>query len=173
MISKTFYNLDKSKQLKILYAIQKEVVKKGVDNAKVVNICQSANIPRSAFYRYFDSLHDGINALLDDIHNKQVSKAKHLLNKQNSLLDVCVEILNNVLENEEDYIILKYKRMKLKEKNHRNEIMNMNKDRQIIFEMLIRLVGSLAVAHYENEEPKEEIKKRFKQFITILKDHDI
>lgn len=58
MPSSTFLNLDIEKQNKILQGASELFLKKSFDEAKVVDICKSAEIPRVTFYSYFESLED-------------------------------------------------------------------------------------------------------------------
>lgn len=58
MPSDTFLNLDKKKQNKILKGASEVFLKKSFDEAKVIEICKNANIPRVTFYSYFESLED-------------------------------------------------------------------------------------------------------------------
>ncbi len=170
MVHQTFYNLKEEKQLQILNAVKKEIVVKGKDNAKVVNICKEANIPRSAFYRYFDSLYDAINALVDHIHGKQASNAAQLFNSNKNFLDASIEILKSALANEEDYIIIKYNMTEVRKRRDHEKVVNLGKDERVLFEMLVRLIGSYTVAYYERKEPKDEIIEKFTHFIKLLKE---
>jgi AcrR family transcriptional regulator len=58
MPSETFDRLNKIKKNRILQAAQKEFTEKLFEEAKVVNICKNAEIPRVTFYSYFASLAD-------------------------------------------------------------------------------------------------------------------
>lgn len=58
MPSKTFLNLDREKQEQILKGASEVFLEKNFNEAKVVDICRKAEIPRVTFYSYFESLED-------------------------------------------------------------------------------------------------------------------
>jgi len=61
----TFKKLSIEKKQIIFDAIGSELLENGWDNGKVVNICKRANIPRSAFYRYFESIDDAYSYYIE------------------------------------------------------------------------------------------------------------
>lgn len=74
MPSDTFLNLDKEKQKRILKGASEVFLKKSFDEAKVVEICKSANIPRVSFYNkltdYFVNIIDselGLRVINDEL----------------------------------------------------------------------------------------------------------
>ena len=58
MPSETFERLNLEKKTRILKAARNEFTERVYEEAKVVNICKNANIPRITFYSYFSSLAD-------------------------------------------------------------------------------------------------------------------
>ncbi len=58
MASETFERLPEDKKARILSAAWKEFSERIYEEAKVVNICKNADIPRMTFYSYFASLAD-------------------------------------------------------------------------------------------------------------------
>lgn len=58
MPSETFYRLNTPRQSKIVSAAKKEFSSNTFENARVINICRYADIPRATFYSYFESLDD-------------------------------------------------------------------------------------------------------------------
>ncbi len=58
MPSETFERLNLEKKTRILTAARKEFSERVYEEAKVVNICKNADIPRMTFYSYFSSLAD-------------------------------------------------------------------------------------------------------------------
>ncbi len=172
MINQVFYNLDEEKRYTILNAIKKELVGNGIDNTKVVNICKQANIPRSAFYRYFDSLHDAVEALVEHIHQKyQIENMVSNYKEGNSIND-SLDLLEKALSNKEEFIVLKYGRQKVKQQAH-SMIENNTSDGAVIFEMLLHTVVMFSIAHYKNGIPKEMLIQKFKQYLTTLQKYGI
>lgn len=72
MPSKTFLNLNPAKKNRITSALLKEFSKYPLSKAQVSRIVKDAEIARGAFYKYFDSLNDAyqylLNKSLKDIH---------------------------------------------------------------------------------------------------------
>lgn len=73
MASETFERLSKEKKARILNAAKKEFSDKIYEEAKVVNICKNADIPRVTFYSYFSSLADLYGYLYKTMSDKYTS----------------------------------------------------------------------------------------------------
>ena len=72
MPSETFERLNDEKKTRILIAAQKEFTEKVYEEAKVVNICKRADIPRMTFYSYFSSLADIYSYLYKTLSQRYV-----------------------------------------------------------------------------------------------------
>ncbi|WP_125764753.1 TetR/AcrR family transcriptional regulator [Companilactobacillus hulinensis] len=72
MVSKTFTNLSKDKQERIIKALLKEFSNYTLAEAQVSRIVKESGIARGAFYKYFDDLQDAYSYLykqaLREIH---------------------------------------------------------------------------------------------------------
>lgn len=101
MPSSTFLNLDIEKQNKILQGASEVFLKKSFDEAKVVDICKSAEIPRVTFYSYFESLEDvyiyTYRYFLGEYFN--LEKIKNL-NEDLSFYDKLIDYFVNVIDSE-------------------------------------------------------------------------
>lgn len=102
MPSETFFNLDKEKQERILKGASEIFLKKNFDEAKVVEICKSANIPRVTFYSYFESLEDvyiyTYKYFLGEYFNlDKIKNLKEDANFYNKLTDYFVNIIDSEL----------------------------------------------------------------------------
>lgn len=100
MPSNTFLNLDKEKQNKILQGASKVFIKKSFDEAKVVDICKSAKIPRVTFYSYFESLEDiyiyTYKYFLGEYFNlKKIKNLNEDITFYNNLIDYFVNIIGS------------------------------------------------------------------------------
>lgn len=105
MPSKTFLNLDEDKQTKIIEAAAAIFLEKTFENAKVVDICKRADIPRVTFYSYFDSLDDVYNYIYEHYSSKfcNLDSIKHLesidggedLSLYNESIDYFTKILSS------------------------------------------------------------------------------
>lgn len=73
MIKKTFYNLPKSKQERIINAIKTEFDRSPAEKLSINNIIKEANISRGSFYQYFDEKGD----LYDILAEQLVEKTKY------------------------------------------------------------------------------------------------
>lgn len=58
MPSETFLRLNNEKKENILRVGSEVFLEKIFNNAKIIDICKKANIPRVTFYSYFESLED-------------------------------------------------------------------------------------------------------------------
>lgn len=58
MPTKTFFNLPKEKQNKIIAAARQVFANKDVEDVKISDIVSKASIPRGSFYQYFSDLND-------------------------------------------------------------------------------------------------------------------
>lgn len=124
MPTDTFLKLDKEKQNKILKGASEIFLKKSFDEAKVTEICKSANIPRVTFYSYFESLEDiyiytykyflGEYFNLDKIKNlsENINFYSNLTDYFTNIIDskLGLRIINDELKNLsfEDQIITNY-----------------------------------------------------------------
>ncbi|TLX74615.1 TetR/AcrR family transcriptional regulator [Labilibacter sediminis] len=73
MASETFERLNKHKKIRILTAAKKEFSERIYEEAKVVNICKSAGIPRITFYSYFSTLGDLYEYVYQTVCDKYTS----------------------------------------------------------------------------------------------------
>lgn len=67
MIKKTFYNLPKAKQDRIINAIKNEFNRASIDKLSINNIIKDANISRGSFYQYFDDKSDLYDIIADQM----------------------------------------------------------------------------------------------------------
>ena len=176
MISNTFNNLGKEKKERILDAIRTEVVNYGIDGARVTNICFAAGIPRSAFYRYFDTLEDSFNALMKSIgEGRRKKMIGVLLDDDADIYKASLGILIEIFDNPDEYILIRsvkasdFKRMIKNETKNPVEISKVDKERFLTFRLLTNLIKSAAISHYEDGVEKEELINEFKEFIKVLK----
>lgn len=171
MIHKTFYNLENSKKEKIIKAIEKEVIKKGVEKSKVVSICENAEIPRSAFYRYFDSIDDSFIAMVEYLQKSKQEKIIKLF-QDKDIYEVSINLLEEVLSDEEQFIIFRNsdnRKFKLHKKRINNFVLSMSEEERLILKMLVNTIKGLTLEYYEEGVDKDQVINEFKQFISILK----
>ena len=107
IIHQTFHNLNQEKKDKILNAAKREFIEKGFAYAKVMSICKRAGIPRSAYYRYFDSLEDSLSAVFENMEKEKIFRFRQLvLNSELDFISVSVKVLEEMLDDEETYLFM-------------------------------------------------------------------
>lgn len=79
MPTKTFFNLDKEKRIRVLKAAKKEFSRVPLDKAVIANIAKEADIPRGSFYQYFISLEDLYVYLIDYLYGINKKKFEKYL----------------------------------------------------------------------------------------------
>lgn len=88
MPTKTFFNLDKEKRIRVLKAAKKEFSRVPLDKAVIANIAKEADIPRGSFYQYFISLEDLYVYLIDYLYGINKKKfEKYLVDNNNNIYD--------------------------------------------------------------------------------------
>lgn len=83
MPSKTFYNLDKEKQDKLIDCAMKEFASKSYPDVSINQIIANANIPRGSFYMYFENKDDLFSYLLEISTKKLNQQIKKIVIKNN------------------------------------------------------------------------------------------
>lgn len=84
MPTKTFFNLDKEKRIRVLKAAKKEFSRVPLDKAVIANIAKEADIPRGSFYQYFISLEDLYVYLIDYLYGINKKKFEKYLEENNN-----------------------------------------------------------------------------------------
>ena len=77
--TKTFFNLTKNKQNRIISSSIEEFSKRSFEEAKLSNIIKQSNIPRGSFYQYFTNKKDLYFYVFEIIKNKKLEYMKDLL----------------------------------------------------------------------------------------------
>lgn len=177
MIHNTFNNLNQDKKNRILQAAKREFINKGFDHAKVQSICTFADIPRSAFYRYFDSLEDCLEAIFENMREEKVSLFENLVSGKKGLdqLDSTLEILKIILEDEETFLF--YIALIKSDMFHLPMIKSMRskfrppfqKKKEVLRKIISRNISGLAQEHYVHGVSKEACIEEYRQILQILK----
>lgn len=83
MIKKTFYNLPKEKQERIIDAILQEFSGSTAEKASINRIIKTAKISRGSFYQYFDDKVDLVEVLTKTFAGFSLDKFKSALESEN------------------------------------------------------------------------------------------
>lgn len=177
MIHDTFNNLDPKKKIRILKAAKKEFILKGFDHAKVKSICNAADIPRSAFYRYFDSLEDCLESIFENMHKEKIDQLENLIIDKSGLqqLDSTIEILRSILDDEETFLfyisLIKSNMLSLPMlRNMQTKFaLPLPKKKEVLRKILLRNITGLAEEHYFRGVSKEKCIEEYKMILKILK----
>lgn len=177
MIKKVFYNIEKEKRENIINAGKKEIILNGLEGAKVVNICKSANIQRSAFYRYFDSIDDLFEEIIVGLKKqKEELFRSEFLKSKGDVISLLKRMLILALENEYDILLAKSlgksKEFKsrfsylLKPLINKATLMK-NKD-LLTIQMGQKLIRQLTIEYQMLDLDKEFVVQRFDEFLEII-----
>lgn len=99
MIKKTFYNLPKEKQERIVNAVRKEFSKEPQEKASINRIIKEANISRGSFYQYFDDKVDLIELLVGDLFSQISNYYIELLSKNDgNIFTVSILLYDKTVE---------------------------------------------------------------------------
>ena len=82
---KTFFNLSKAKQERIINSGVNEFSKRTFEEAKLSNIIRESNIPRGSFYQYFFNKKDLYLHIFEIIKNKKMKSLKDLLTNEQEI----------------------------------------------------------------------------------------
>lgn len=84
MPTKTFFNLQKEKKMRILKAGKKEFSRVPLERAVIANIAKDAGIPRGSFYQYFTSLEDLFSYIIEYMYGFNKKKFEECLKENNN-----------------------------------------------------------------------------------------
>jgi AcrR family transcriptional regulator len=104
MPSKTFYNLDKNKQDKLVEAALKEFSNSSYYNASINKIIKDANISRGSFYMYFVDKEDLFSYLFSK-HRERINEMteKALIDSNGKLDKAFIELYKDSFNNIKGY----------------------------------------------------------------------
>lgn len=176
MVSKTFENLPHIKKERILNAVKKEIIEVGIGNARVVNICLEAGIPRSAFYRYFETIDDAFAKTIESLKKSKRYKFQKLFSEYDGdIFELSYLMLTDVLNDKDQFLLLKnisqseYSLIKNLISETDDNFKKQTRKNQVIMSSLMMLTKQSAFRYYENKIPKKEILDNYKYFLEILK----
>lgn len=172
----TFHNLNHEKKNRILNAAKREFVEKGFVHSKVMAICKRAEIPRSAYYRYFDSLEDCLYAVIENMEKSKIFRFRQILMKsEQDFISLSIEVLIEMLNDEETYLLMSTlsssNTLNLPMlKNIRNiDFFNANDEQIAIRNALMTVIRGYTKEFYSNTKTKEDCLKEVKILVDILK----
>ncbi|MBI9012196.1 MAG: TetR/AcrR family transcriptional regulator [Clostridiales bacterium] len=168
--------MDQEKKDKILNAAKKEFIEKGFPYAKVMSICKRAGIPRSAYYRYFDSLEDSLSAVFENMEKGKLLRFRQLvLNNELGFISVSIKILEEMLNDEETYLLMSALSrnntldLPMFRNKRQMDFYNTNDEEVAIRNALITVVKGYTEEYYLKKKTKEACLKDYKILIDILK----
>lgn len=176
IIHQTFHNLNQEKKDKILNAAKREFIEKGFAYAKVMSICKRAEIPRSAYYRYFDSLEDSLSAVFENMEKDKIFRFRNLvLNSELDFISVTIKILEEMLDDEETYLFMSTLSRNntfdfpMFRNKRKMDFYNSSKEEIAIRNALIIVVKGFTEEYYTMKKTKEECLEEYKILIDVLK----
>ncbi|ONI39303.1 hypothetical protein AN639_06395 [Candidatus Epulonipiscium fishelsonii] len=174
MTKKTFQNLPKDKKNKILLAAKVEFINNGFMGAKVSRICKQAEISRSAFYRYFDSLEDIFDIVIKHfLINRMLEFQNNIVNNPDRVFEICREMLVNALESKEDRLLVESLTTFniIKDlPNYKTDMFNtLPRKTSLMMLNFMCLVKDFVNLHQKQGVPKEFILKHYDDLIHLMR----
>jgi len=176
IIHKTFHNLNKEKKDKILEAAKREFIEKGFAYAKVMSICKRAEIPRSAYYRYFDSLEDSLSAVFENMEKGKMFRFRQIMmHSERDFISSSIEILEEMLNDEETYLFMSTLarndtlNLPILKKVRQIDFFNANEEQIAVRNALMIVVRNFSEEYHLTRKTKEECLKEYKIITDILK----
>ncbi len=174
MIKDVFKNLPEDKRNKILLSAKTEFTNNGFMGAKVLRICEGAKIPRSAFYRYFDSLEDIFELVIKHfLFDRMFEFHSEISNNPERVFELCREMLENALDSKQDRLLVESLSVfdGIKElQNHRAKMFNgLPQKTGLIMLNFMCLVKDFVNLHQKQGVPKEFILKQYDDLTYVIK----
>ena len=161
MPTKTFFNLDKEKRIRVLKAAKKEFSRVPLDKAVIANIAKEADIPRGSFYQYFISLEDLYVYLIDYLYGINKKKfEKYLEENNNNIYDALkyrfANEIDKLSKEENRQFKLNTISILFSDNNYSQEMINYIMDKQNQFD-----INYLPANMHEN--------KNIEKFVNVVK----
>ena len=135
-----------------------------------------ARIPRSAYYRYFDSLEDSLYAVFENMEKDKIFRFRQMLmNSEVDFISVSVKVLEEMLSDEETYLFMSTLSrsntldLPMLKNKRKMDFFNYNEEQIAIRNALMIVVKGFTQEYYSKKKTKEECLKEYKILIGILK----
>jgi len=167
--------LSKEKKDKIIDAAKKEFTQKGFAYAKVMSICKRAGIPRSAYYRYFDSLEDSLSAVFEYMKKEKIFRFRQIMmNSERDFISSSIDVLELMLNDEETYLFMSTMSRNdtldspMLGNKRKLDFFNSNEEQIAIRNALMIVVKGFTEEYYAMKKTKEECLKEYKILVDVL-----
>ena len=168
--------MNQEKKEKILNAAKREFIENGFAYAKVMSICKRAEIPRSAYYRYFDSLDDSLSAVFENMEKFKIFKFRDLvMNSGLDFISVSIKIFEIMLDDEESYLFMSTLSrsntfdLPMFRNQRKMDFHNSSKDEIAIRNALMTVIKGFTDEYYTGKKTKEECLEEYTILIDMLK----
>jgi len=135
-----------------------------------------AGIPRSAYYRYFDSLEDSLYAVFENMEKDKIFRFRQMLmNSEVDFISVSVNVLDEMLSDEETYLFMSTLSrsntldLPMLKNKRKMDFFNYNEEQIAIRNALMIVVKGFTQEYYSKKKTKEECLKEYNILIDILK----
>ena len=193
MPTKTFFNLDKEKRIRVLKAAKKEFSRVPLDKAVIANIAKDADIPRGSFYQYFVSLEDLYVYLIDYLYGINKKKfEKYLIDNNNNIYDALkyrfASEIDKLSKEENRQFKLNTLAILFSDKNYSQDMVNYVLDKQTQFDIdyfpeemqnnknivkfvnVVKALNDMFIKRFlAREITEEEVKNEYNHYIEYLK----
>lgn len=141
-----------------------------------MSICKMAGIPRSAYYRYFDSLEDSLSAVFENMEKDKIFRFRQILmSSEADFILLSVKVLEEMLNDEETYLFMSTLSrsntldLPMLQNKRKMDFFNNTEEQIAIRNALMIVVKGFTEEYYSKKKTKEECLKEYKILIDILK----
>ncbi len=135
-----------------------------------------AGIPRSAYYRYFDSLEDSLSAVFENMEKDKIFRFRQILmSSEADFILLSVKVLEEMLNDEETYLFMSTLSrsntldLPMLQNKRKMDFFNNTEEQIAIRNALMIVVKGFTEEYYSKKKTKEECLKEYKILIDILK----
>lgn len=174
MVKEVFINLQEDKKEKILQSAKTEFINNGFMGAKVSRICEQAGIPRSAFYRYFDSIEDVFQLIMEHyLMKRMIAFRLKIASEPESVFDICREMLVTALDSKEDRLLVEsislFNGIQELEKYRADMVQTLPQKTSLLLLNFMCLVKDFVNLHQKQGVPKDMILQQYDDVMNLLK----
>lgn len=140
-----------------------------------MSICKNSEIPRSAYYRYFDSLEDSLSAVFENMEKDKIIRFRQMLmSRGRDFISNSINVLEEMLNDEETYLFMSTLSrdntfdLPMFTNKRKMNFFNSNDEQLAIRNALMIVVKGFTEEFYALKKTKEECLKEYKILVNIM-----
>lgn len=141
----------------------------------MISICKNAEIPRSAYYRYFDSLEDSLQAVFENMKKETLQRFRQMImTNKYDFPSLSIRVLEEMLNDEETYLFM----TSLARDNtfeipvlkglRKRDFFDDDQEQVAIRNILMIAVKGVAEEFYTSDKSRDKCLDEYKTFIEIF-----